>query len=102
MLSLKHSICIKSSQDIYDCEYLNMMHKLTMLFISASAKALPSTSMHQTTLLISKEMRIAYGALLFFSISYRFADFCCALLKDAEAIFLDFCTYKSSFFSLST
>lgn len=102
MFLLKHPICIKSNQDIYDGEYLNMMHKFTMLFIFASAKALPSTSMHQTTSLISKEMRIAYGALLFFSISRRFAAFCTTILKDAEAVFLDFFTYKSSFFSLCT
>ena len=77
------------------------MHKLTMSFISASAKDLPSTIMLQTTLLNCKEIHIAYDGLLFFSfsISRSCAAFCSAILKDAEATFLDFCACKSSFFN---
>jgi hypothetical protein len=75
-----------------------------MSFISASAKDLPSTSMLQTTLLICNEIHIAYDGLLFFSFSIirSCAAFCNAILKDAEAAFLDFCAYVSSFFNPCT
>ncbi|MFS7913206.1 hypothetical protein Hanom_Chr02g00139091 [Helianthus anomalus] len=70
----------------------------------ASAKALPSTNIPQTTLLICRDMRIAHEGLLFFSfsISRNCAAFCIAILKEAAAIFLDFCAFTSSFLSLCT
>lgn len=75
-----------------------------MSFISASAKDFPSTSMLQTTLLICKEIRIAYDGLLFFSfsISRNWAAFCRAVLNDADAAFLDFFALISSLFSPCT